>query len=69
MNVDQKLLMLMSMLNSIIDHDDVPLAEIEAAIASIHSHIDRRMELAKARRDAMPKLSIPDPSPWLTVHK
>jgi hypothetical protein len=55
MNVAQKLVLLKTNLNSIIDHDDASEQEVAAAVDALKQHIDAQWTAAKKRRAAAAK--------------
>ena len=55
MNVAQKTALLKVNLNSVIDHDDAPQADVQAAIDTLKKHIDTQWAVAKDRRAAAAK--------------
>ena len=59
MNIHQKKNLLLSTLNSIIDHDDAPMAEVEDVIREIGVYIVDRVAKAKVRRAAAEKAKQP----------
>ena len=50
MNIPQKVTLLKVAINSVVDHDDAPLKEVEDAVAEVHAYLDYRVEKAKERR-------------------
>jgi len=50
MNVAQKLVLVKTNLNSIIDHDDAPEEDVMAAINALKKHIDEQWVRAQVRR-------------------
>jgi ribosome-associated translation inhibitor RaiA len=50
MNVAQKVVLMKTNLNSVIDHDDADEKEVQAAVDELKKHIDKQWTAAKERR-------------------
>lgn len=52
MNLAEKKVLFVAAVNSIVDHDDAPLAAVEDAVTEMQAYITQRLQAARQRREA-----------------